>query len=195
MIYYIIREKTVAEAKAEIEAFLDAHFPLIGEKNGIKNEVYKIVVRKIPNTEYHIFNAWRTLSYNGIRVKEHTEGASDVGIMGEAVLCESDKVDIILGFVNCFSEGSALKTYEEFLSFSDVLAGLSNYLTGDTTFDITSIGMEYRMMSNGSGTFDEKEIFYNFVPAWCFIIENPNDEKMIRVYINIETGEMESYSI
>ena len=70
---------------------------------------------KIPNTEYHVFNAVRTLSYNGIRVKEQTNDSlpSEIGVMGESVLCESNKVDTTVGFVNCFEQGSVIKDYEE----------------------------------------------------------------------------------
>ncbi|MBQ8519636.1 MAG: hypothetical protein IJ455_08575 [Agathobacter sp.] len=184
-------QKTVAEAKAEIEEYLDAHYPLVGEDNGIRNEVYKIIVGKIPNTEYYVFDAYRTFSYEGIRVKEHTGAgaANEVGVMGQAFLCESNKVDILLGLVNCYEKGMVAKVYEAYMPFADVMEGLSYYMTGDTVFDILYIGMEYRMFTETEGD----KSYDIWIPYWSFLLENPNDESAIRVYVNMETGEMESY--
>ena len=182
-------EKTVAEAKAEIEQWLDAHYPLVGEDNGIRNEVYQISVQKIPNTEYHVFHAWRTLSYNGIRAREFVDMrlASEMGVMGEAFMCESGKIDLMMGFVNCFDKGSVLKSYEEFLSFEEVLSGLSHHLMDDTKFNVGYIGIEYRMFTE----VVENVTYYNWIPYWCFLVENPNDDKVLRLYMNMETGEFE----
>lgn len=184
-------QKTVAEAKAEIEAYLDAHYPLVGEDNGVCNEVYKIIVGKIPNTEYYVFDAYRTFSYEGIRVKEHTDAAArnEVGVMGQALLCESNKVDILLGLVNCYEKGMVAKVYEAYMPFADVMEGLSYYMTGDTVFDIVYIGIEYRMFTETEGD----KSYDNWIPYWSFRLENPNDDSVIRVYANMETGEMESY--
>ncbi|MBR4027564.1 MAG: hypothetical protein IKJ01_08450 [Lachnospiraceae bacterium] len=186
-------QKTVAEAKEEIETYLNNLYPLVGEKNGIENEVYEIIVMKIPNTEYHVFNAVRTLSYNGIRVKEEcdTRLESEVGVMGQAILCESNKVDITLGFVNCFEQGSVIKDYKEILPFSEVMERLSYYLTGDTTFNIGYIGLEYRMFTE---VVDEVT-YYNWIPYWSFLAENPNDDSVIRIYMDMETGDMQSYGV
>ena len=186
-------QKTVAEAKVEIETYLNNLYPLVGEKNGIENEVYEIIVMKIPNTEYHVFNAVRTLSYNGIRVKEEcdTRLESEVGVMGQAILCESNKVDITLGFVNCFEQGSVIKDYKEILPFSEVMERLSYYLTGDTTFNIGYIGLEYRMFTE---VVDEVT-YYNWIPYWSFLAENPNDDSVIRIYMDMETGDMQSYGV
>lgn len=181
-------EKTVAEAKAEMEAWLDALYPLVGD-NGIENEIYWISVEKIPDTEYHVFHAGRTLSYNGIP----TRGQMDTGlpremfVMGEAYMCESNKVDLLVGFVNCFDQGSVLKEYDEFISFEEVLSGLSYYLTDDTKFDVRYIGMEYRMFTEVVG----EVTYYNWIPYWCFYVENPNDDRVMRLYMNMETGEFE----
>ena len=182
-------EKTVAEAKAEIEQWFDAHYPLVGEDNGIRNEVYQISVQKIPDTEYHVFHACRTLSYDGLRVREYVDMGlpSEMGVMGEAFLCESGKVDLMMGFVNCFEKGSMLKEYNEFISFEEALSGLSHYLTDDTKFDVRYIGMEYRMFTE----VVEEVIYYNWVPYWYFTVENPNDDKVMRLYMNMETGEFE----
>ena len=186
-------QKTVADAKVEIERYLDAHYPLVGENNGVRNEVYEIQVGKIPNTEYYVFDARRTFSYEGIRVKEYTEAglSNEVGIMAQAFLCESNKVDAVLGFVNCFEKGSILKVYEEYLSFADVMETLSFYMTPNTNFDVLDIAMEYRMFAENV----EEESYYKWVPYWSFLIVNPNDDSLIRVYINIETGEAESFHL
>lgn len=184
-------QKTVAEAKAEIEGYLDAHYPVVGDDNDIRNEVYEIKVGKISNTEYYVFDAYRTFSYEGIRVKEVTgkELENETGVMGQAFLCESNKVDILLGLVNCFDKGSVTKEYNEYLPFADVMDIVSSYLTGKTVFDIRDIGLEYRMFTE----VIEEKTYYKWVPYWVFIAENPNDNSSIRVYINIETGEAESY--
>ena len=184
-------QKTVAEGKEEIEAYLDAHYPLIGEDNEVRNEVYEIQVRKVPDTEYYIFDAGRTFSYEGIRVKEHlnADSLSESGVMAEAILCESNKVDITVGLVNCFEKGSVVKIYDEYLPFGEVVEILSYYMTEGTTFDVKDIAIEYRMF----GEVVEEKVYYNWIPYWSFFLENPNDDSLIRVYINMETGEVESF--
>lgn len=184
-------QKTVAEGKAEIEAYLDAHYPLVGEDNGVRNEVYEIEVKKVPDTEYYIFDAGRTFSYEGIKVKEHMgmDAAGEVSVMAEAVLCESNKVDITLGFINCFEKGSVAKVYEAYLPFVEVMENVSYYMTKGTSFDVRDIAIEYRMFCEEEG----EESYYKWVPYWVFYMENPNDDSQIRVYVNIETGEVESF--
>ena len=183
-------EKTVAEAKMEIEKYLNEHYPLIGE-NGIQNEVCEITVRKIPNTEFHIFDARRTLSYEGISVKTqiNAEISNEVIVMGQAYLCESNKVDILLGFVNCFDSGSIDEVYEEFVSFEEIMERLSYYMTDGTIFNIKYAGLEYRMFTE----VVEEVGYYIWTPYWTFLVENPNDNSIIRVYINMKTGEIDSY--
>ena len=183
-------KKTVADAKLEIETYLNAHYPIIGEDNGIRNEVYKITVRKIPDTEYHIFDAKRTFSYEGICTREYTmnRAENENTVMGQAFLCESGKVDLLLGFVNCFDKGTVSKVYEEYLPFEEVMASLSHYMTGETVFDVEHIGMEYRMFTE----MVDNRAYYNWIPYWSFRVKNPNDDSLISVYINIETGEVES---
>ncbi len=184
-------QKTVAEAKAEIEAYLDMNYPVIGEKNDICNEVYKIKVGKIPNTEYYVFDAYRTFSYEGVRVKEYKEtGREDEsGIMAQAFLCESNKVDVLLGVVNFFDKGEVVKEYHEYIPFAEVVEKVSLYVTGKTVFNICQMGLEYRIFTE---TTDEK-FYYNWVPYWAFYLENPNSGNVIRVYVDIETGEVESF--
>lgn len=183
--------KTVAEGKAEIEAYLDAHYPLVGGDNEVRNEVYEIQVRKVPDTEYYIFDAGRTFSYEGIRVKELTDVSieGEVGVMAEAVLCESNKVDITVGLVNCFDRGSVVKVYEEYLPFAEVMEIVSFYMTNSTTFHVRDIAIEYCMF----GEVIEEQVYYNWVPYWSFFIENPNDDSFIRVFVNMETGKAESF--
>ena len=184
-------QKTVAEGKAEIEAYLDAHYPLVGGDNGIRNEVYEIQVKKVPGTEYYIFDAGRTFSYEGSRVKEHTgdELWNEVGIMAEAILCESNKVDITVGFVNCFEKGSIAKVYEEYSSFADVMENVSSYVAKNAKRDVLDIAVEYRIFSE-----EGEESCYRWVPYWSFLIENPTNDITVRVYVNIETGEIECIS-
>ena len=183
-------KKTVADAKLEIETYLNAHYPIVGEDNGIRNEVYEITVRKIPDTEYHIFDAERTFSFEGICTREYTMNRleNENVVMGQAFLCESDKVDLLLGFVNCFDKGTVSKVYEEYIPFEEVMARLSYYMTDETVFDVEHIGMEYRMFTE---TVDNKT-YYNWIPYWLFRVKNPNDDSLISVYINVETGEIES---
>lgn len=183
-------EKTVAEAKMEIEKYLNEHYPIIGE-NEIQNEVCEITVRKIPNTEFHVFDARRTLSYEGIPVKTqgNTEISNEVAVLGQAYLCESNKVDILLGFVNCFDSGSVDEVYEEFISFEEIMERLSYYMTDGTIFNLKYAGLEYRMF-----TEEVEEVgYYIWTPYWTFLVENPNDNSIIRVYINMKTGETESF--
>ena len=181
--------KTVAEAKAEIEQWLDAHFPLAGKDNGIRNEVYQISVQKIPDMEYHVFHAWRTLTYKGIRVREFVDIRLpyEMGVMGEAFMCESGKVDLMMGFVNCFDQGSVIKTYEDVISFGEVLNGIAYHLTEDTKFNLEYIGIEYRMFTE----VVENVTYYNWIPYWCFLVENPKDDNVLRFYMNMENGEFE----
>ena len=183
-------KKTVAEGKAEIEAYLNSHYPLVDVDNGVRNEVYEIDIKKVPDTEYYIFDAGRTFSYEGIRVKEHTDtgAAGEVGVMAEAILCESNKVDITVGMVNCFEKGSVARVYKEYLPFAEVMETVSFFMTQNTKFDVLDIAIEYRMFSE---VVEEKE-YYNWIPYWSVLMENPNDDSLVRVYVNIETGEVES---
>ena len=181
-------EKTVAQAKIEIEEYLNECYPLIGESNGIQNEVLFIDVKKIPNTEYYMFSATRTLSYNGIPVREEggNMSAGEIGVMGEAMLCESNKVDILLGFVNCFTEASDSFKAENLIPFSEVLERVSYYLTGDTTFDIMQVGLEYRMFKTSVNDVPA----YKWIPYWTFVAKNPNDDTIFKIYVDMKTGEI-----
>ena len=45
-------EKTVAEAKEEMESYLNAHYPIVELDNGFGNEVYEITAGKIAGTDH-----------------------------------------------------------------------------------------------------------------------------------------------
>lgn len=180
-------EKTVAEAKAEIEAYLDEHYPITGEKNGISNEVHQISVGKISGTEYYAFKAYRTLSYNGIPFREmpSTQDINiekEMGFMAECALCESEKVDVTIGLINVFSEPKVERVIEDVVSFEEVMDRVAYYLAGETKFQLLYGGIEHRVFVTG-------DIDYQLVPAWVFIAKNPNDDTMIKIYVDIETGE------
>ena len=182
-------EKTVAQAKQEMEAYLDAHYPLFSTDTGIKNLIHSITVHRIPDTEQYFFHAVRTLSYNGIpvRLQEDTNmRADEIGVMGEADICESNKVDVTLGFVDGFSTPTVIKSYEEIIPFTEIMDRVAYYLTDDTKFDITRIGLEYRMFMETK----EDATYYNWIPYWSVWAENPNDDSTIVMYVDIETGEI-----
>ena len=184
-------EKTVAEAKAEIEAYLDEHYPITGEKNGISNEVHQISVGKIAGTEYYAFKAYRTLSYNGIPFREmpSTQDINiekEMGFMAECALCESEKVDVTIGLINVFSEPKVERVIEDVVSFEEVMDRVAYYLAGETKFQLLYGGIEHRVFVTG-------DIDYQLVPAWVFIAKNPNDDTMIKIYVDIETGEIKHF--
>ena len=183
-------EKTVTEAKQEIEAYLDAHYPLVGDDNDIHNVVYKIIVGKISGTEYYAFQACRTLSYNGIPFREMPTKAGGIGpevmFMGESVMCESNKLDVTKGLINCYTKPVVERVITEFIPFQEVMDRVAYYLTGETKFQLLSGSLEYRVY--------EQEDVDRFVPYWCFVAKNPNDDKMLKIYVDMETGETESFA-
>lgn len=178
-------EKTVAEAKEEMENYLNEHYPIGGRKNGINNEIYKISVGKIAGTDYYAFTAYRTLSYNGIPFREMSPttnvGKDEFAFMGECALCESDKVDVTVGIINLFTEPEHVRTIEEYVSFQEVMDRVAYFLTGETKFQLVYGGLEYRLMNEDNG--------HQMIPYWAFIAKNPNDDSMIKIYVDIETGE------
>lgn len=181
-------EKTVAEAKQEIEAYLDAHYPLVGDDNGIHNVVTRIIAGKISGTEYYAFRVERTLSYNGIPFREMpTNGggaAREFFFGGEGAMCESNKLDVTIGLINVYTEPVVERVITEFVPFKDVMDGVAHYLTGATKFQLISGGLEYRVFE-----WEEGE---QFVPYWCFVAKNPNDDSMLKIYVDMETGEIQS---
>ena len=184
-------EKSLADAKEEIEDYLDAHYPVTGIENGIQNEVYQIEAGKITGTDYYAFKVYRTLSYNGIPFRE-MPSSQDVNIseelcfMAEGAMCESDKMDVTIGLINVFSEPEVERIIEEYVPFQEVMDGVAYYLTGETKFQLLYGGLEYRVYKTG-------DIDYQLVPYWCFIAKNPNDDSMIKIYVDMETGEIEHY--
>ena len=180
-------EKSVAEAKEEMEAYLDARYPITGE-NGIFNEVYQISVGKIRGTEYYAFTAYRTFSYNGIPFREMPDDQGiglmiENAVMAECALCESDKVDVTIGPINVYSEPKVERVISEVIPFQEVMDRVAYYLTGETKFQLIYGGVEYRMFITGA---HKKQL----VPQWVFLAKNPNDDKIIKMYVDMETGEI-----
>lgn len=184
-------EKTVAQAKAEMEAYFNEHYPIADRDNGITHEIYQIAVGKIEGTEYYAFHGYRTFVYKGI---PFTEARSNNGlgkyfvVMGESYMCESNKVDVTMGVVNGYTEPEVTRTLEELLSFQEVLDRVAYYLTGETKFQLVYGGLEYRLVMNSD---DYVKVM---TPSWVFVAKNPNDEKAIKIYVDMETGEIHSSS-
>lgn len=181
-------EKSVAEAKEEMEAYLDVHYPITGEENGITNEVYEISVGKISGTDYYAYKAFRTFSYNGIPFREMPDSQTvnlgeEMVIMAECALCESDKVDVTIGLINLYSRPEVERVISKTLPFEEVMDGVAQYLTGETKFELVYGGLEYRMLITGTHE-------YQLVPYWVFLVRNPNDDKMMKLYADMETGEI-----
>lgn len=183
-------EKTVAQAKDEIEAYFNAHYPIAGRENGIENMVHSISVGKIVGTDYYAFSADRTFSYNGIPFSEMPPG-NDMreyfAIIAECAMCESNKVDVTIGLINGYTEPEVVRAIESPISFQEVMDRVAYYLTEETKFELIYGGLEYRMMDR------EGNDSYELTPAWCFFARNPNDSKMLKLYVDMETGETTSY--
>lgn len=183
-------EKTVEEAKQEVEAYLDAHYPLGEENNGIQNEVYKIIAGKISGTEYYAFRVHRTLTYNGIPIREMPANAyiaeDETAFMGEGAMCESNKLDVTIGLINCYTKPVIDRVITECIPFQEVMDRVAYYLTGGTKFQLLYGALEYRMFIIDNG--------YQLVPYWCFVAKNPNDDSMLKIYVDMETGETESFA-
>ena len=183
-------EKTVEEAKLEVEAYLDAHYPLGEENNGIQNEVYKIIAGKIKGTKYYAFRVHRTLTYNGISIREMPVNAyiaeNETAFMGEGAMCESNKLDVTIGLINCYTEPVVDRVITECIPFQEIMDRVAYYLTGETKFQLLYAALEYRMFIIDNG--------YQMVPYWCFVAKNPNDNSMLKIYVDMETGETESFA-
>lgn len=182
--------KTVAEAKEEIEEYLDIHYPLTGEDNGIMNEVYKIIAGKVSGTEYYAFRVYRTISYNGITIREMPSTQDfpndEMVFLGEGAMCESNKLDITIGLINCYSKPEVDRVIKEVIPFQEVMDRVAQYLTGETRFQLLDGALEYRMFVQEKG--------YQLVPYWCFIAKNPKDSLLLKIYVDMETGEIESFA-
>ena len=159
-------EKTVAEAKEEMESYLNAHYPLSGEDNDIKNEIFQIKAGKISGTDYYAFCAYRTISYNGIPVREMPQNQkydeNEFVFMGECVLCESNKLDVTIGIINTYAKPEIVRTIDEVIPFAKVMENIADYLTWDTKFQLLYGGMEYRM-------FYTDDVNLKMIPYWTFI--------------------------
>ena len=180
-------EKTVAEAKAELEAYFDEHYPFADRENGIKHDIWQIAVGKIEGIDHYVYHAYRTFVYNGIPFTEAR--TNNVGryleIMGESYMCESNKVDVTIGLVNGYTQPQLVRTIDKLLSFQEVLDAVAQYLTGETRFQLLYGGLEYRLLMD--------DAVYQMIPTWVFIAKNPNDDKLLKLYVDMETGEMTSF--
>ena len=184
-------EKTVAEAKEEMEVYFNEHYPIAGRNNGIENEVWSISVGKIKGTDYYAYHGYRTFTYHGI---PFTEARTSAGlgpyfsVMGECWLCESDKVDVTVGLINGYTEPEILRTIDTLVPFQEVMDRVAYYLTGETKFQLIYGGLEYRIRQH-TGTSEK-----TMTPSWTFVAKNPNDDTMLKIYVDMETGEINSSS-
>lgn len=183
-------EKTIGEAKEEIEKYLNEHYPLIGEDNHIKNVIHQITVGKIAGTEDYAFKLYRTISYKGIPIREMPSNKSipegEFAFMGEGAMCESNKLDVTIGLINCYAKPEVERVITKVIPFQEVMERVAYYLTGETKFQLLDGSLEYRMFVKEEG--------YQMVPYWCFIAKNPNDDSMIKIYVDMETGETEHFT-
>ena len=183
-------EKSLSEAKEEIEDYLDEHYPITGKDNGFKNEVYNLEAGKITGTDYYAFKFYRTLSYDGIPIRGIDTFQDDVPnnefvFAGEGAMCESNKLDVTIGIVNTYEAPKNERVIKECIPFSDIMDTLAAYLTGESKFRLLYGGIEYRMFY-----IDEKSCIYEMIPYWYFIAQNPNDDTMLKLYVNVENGEI-----
>lgn len=184
--YYLMDgEKSVLEAKEEIEKYLNDRYPLLQEDNDIDNVVYKVTVGKIANTDYYAYRVYRTLSYNEIPIREMPSTSmipeNEFAFMAEGAMCESNKLDVTIGLINCYAKPEVERVISRVIPFQEVMDRVAYYLTGETKFQLLDGSLEYRMFVKGEG--------YQLVPYWCFIAKNPNDDSMIKIYVDMETGE------
>lgn len=183
--------KTVEEAKAEVEKYLNEHYPIAGRDNGIYHEVRTIGVGKITGTDYYAFLGTYTHSYNGIPFREE-DGSEDWKTedltQGECILCETGKVDVTIGVTNCYKEPESKRVITEHISFAEVLKRVSVYLTGETKFQLIEGCVEYRLFEVHK---DGKPSGNRMKPCWSFVARDPNDDSLIKIFVDVETGEAE----
>ena len=84
-----------------------------------------------------------------------------------------------------FTTPEVTRTIENPLSFQEVMDNVAYYLTGDTKFQLLHGGLEYRLMNEETG--------HEMIPYWCFIARDTKDDSMIKIYVDIETGEIKHY--
>ena len=190
-------EISVAEAKKQMEAYLDEHFPVGGEDTGIKNEIYYIDVYKVPDKDIYFMNGARTFSYAGVPFKAVGNGtvgnacaAGEYGVMGECWMAEQGKLDIVMGMANVLEKPETVQELEEIIAFDEVLSKVSVYMSGKTDFVISKVGIEYRMFINEEENSGEIIV----KPYWAFYTTNKADKKYIKVYVDVQTGKIDTLS-
>ncbi|MBQ8626187.1 MAG: hypothetical protein IJ419_08505 [Agathobacter sp.] len=189
--------KTVAEAQKEMEEYLNSVWPVYGEEgNGFKHEIVLLQVGKFADREEYCFHAMKTLSYNGIKLRDFRDnirlsydGMVEMDFASQSFMCESNKVDVSVGLCNNFTTPELVKTMEELVPYAEVLDIVSTYMTGDTTFKVDYAGLRYGLF------ISDNVAGYTMVPFWQFEMVNPNDDSRIVVCVNLETGEVESGSV
>lgn len=176
---------TVAAAKEAIESYFNEHYPITGKSNGIENKVVKLTAVQIPGTEYNAFTFERTFSYKGIPLRYGTEYEGNEFIcMAEGIMCDRNTVDVTVGIINNYNEPKINSYIEQYIPFSEILDRVAYYLTNETRFQLIYGGLEYRAES----LTDEEGFLMK--PYWCFLLDNPNDDTRIKLYVDMENGEI-----
>ena len=193
------KEVSVKEAVDAAETYWNTTFPLTTQ-NEIKSKVYKVYVFKFKKTGEYVFNLLRTSEYKGIDILSMVNGeittafekselyGEETGVMSEGFMVESDKVDIYYGEYNNYTEPVAVKKYGNMLPFEEIIKAVSNKLADlpGEKFELNYAGLIFREFFSEH----EKEYNYYFVPSWEFIFRNPINEDEVRVFVDVETGEV-----
>ena len=195
------KEVSVKEAVDAAETYWNNTFPLTTQ-NEIKSKVYKLYVFKFKKTGEYVFNLLRTSTYNGIMILSGVNGESvngyeknklygeETDIMSEGFMVESDKIDIYYGEYNNYTEPVAVKKYGNMLPFEEVIKAVSNKLADlpGEKFELNNAGLIFRVFFSKH----EKEYDYYIVPSWEFVFRNPINEDEVKVFVDIETGEVKA---
>lgn len=197
----IDKEVSVKEAADITETILNNIFPLTTQDE-FKTKIYKVYVYKFKESGEYVFNLLRTSTYNGIMIMSGVNGESvngyekselygeETDIMSEGFMVESDKIDIYYGEYNNYTNPVEVKTYGKMVLFEDAVKSVSQKLASlpDEKFELNYAGLIYRKF-NGKG---EKEYDYYIVPSWEFVFRNPINEDEVKVFVDIETGEVKA---
>ena len=183
-------EKSIEEAKKEIEEYFDQITIIDNSDVNIKNSVVSIDVYKIPDEDIYVYHADRTFSYDNINFKVIRSGratssmmGNETGIMAEAFMIESGSVDVFLGIMNTYSKVEEKEKYIDIVSFESAVSKVSEFLANQTVFKVKGVSIEYRL-------FYDKDVDYlEAVPYWLFTAENETDKSTTYVYVDLNTGE------
>ena len=193
------KEITIKEAVEKAENYWDSLYPLT-TVNDIKPKVFEVNVYRIKESGEYVFNLLRTDTYNGIEIQrayngEITNGyekselyGDETGVMSEGFMVESDKIDIFHGVYNNYTEPVELKVYGRMVSFEEAINIVSDKLTTlpGEKFELNYAGINYKEFFGG----DERDYDYYIVPTWEFHFRNPINEDEVKVFVDIETGEV-----